>query len=352
MKAYSFYLIFSALITFLACSKPKDEIQDKVELIGAEVIQRDSIVEGIFNFTEVFFLDENIGFVVSASTGEVLKTDNGGKSWKSVFNDTEQFLGFLKFNEVGLGIFAAYKSGGPAWRLYLSTNEGESWSVLPDLPGDNNFIHWDWSGDSSLVFYGEDGSGSHFFHSDDLGQTWNEATYLDDRPYSEFYHISMIDRNNGIALGGFDVFKTNDGGLSWNQSLTGETWRDADFISMTHGVMIGSPGAKVTTNGTDNWDDITFKFDDQYIDILNAPFMLNEEEVFFGSSKGIFKSNNGGRSIKIINDLIDDNKFYRIDDLFMVNQDVGFAVAQERFDDTLQTTTGHRLILKTESGWE
>lgn len=157
----------------------------------------------------LFFLDENIGFVAvsngNSSTGNLLKTVDGGKTWQS---QSSQRLSSLYFQDEqnGIGI-------DPSGRCFLTSDSGITWEqILEDYT--NDLIMLDFPSDSVGYILGE----GQFFNNlvlktVDGGQTWTETEIdIAGSPIT----FTFWDENSGIIGNSYGNYTTTkDGGQTW-----------------------------------------------------------------------------------------------------------------------------------------
>ncbi len=98
-------------------------------------------------FTKVFFVDTNVGFV-TGHDGILYKTTDGGQSWQQLPSNTNTAIWSIYFVDkdfgwIGTGITDNNSDGG----IYYTQNGGRSWtrSTIPSLGGSNR-IHVNYVG--------------------------------------------------------------------------------------------------------------------------------------------------------------------------------------------------------------
>ncbi|MDA3911390.1 MAG: YCF48-related protein [Bacteroidales bacterium] len=161
---------------------------------------------------EVYFFKNKVEGIAIGDGGVLLRSNNGGVHWERiVINNTLSFYD-LSFISDSVG-FVVHNSG-----VCKTTDRGVNWESL-------NF-------DSTLL-YG-------------LG----------------LMSICFIDESTGWVAGGYKyIFKTNDGGETWEEQLSGENSSDIpnliisiEFKDANHGFCGGNFGKWLKTNdGGENW---------------------------------------------------------------------------------------------------
>jgi len=118
---------------------------------------------------------------VPAYYAEISKTSDGGKTWKTVFNDVGNFY----FNGIDC----------PDTQNCWVVGESESDSLTP---------------------------GVRILHTSDGGTTWQTQLYVNDSTYS-MMDVAFINATEGWACGGI-LTETHFAGEFWHTSDAGKTW--------------------------------------------------------------------------------------------------------------------------------
>ncbi len=162
--------------------------------------------------SDIFFTDENNGFLVSSS-GNILRTTNGGISWAMKFSGPGVNLSSICFSDKYNGWVIGYDNNNYNGVVLRTTNSGSTWEylstgVMQQLL-DICFV-------DSVNGFLLDANGS-ILKTTDGGSNWNNystGAYLQ--------RISFIDKNNGIAIGWNGVvILTTDAGETWNPEISG-----------------------------------------------------------------------------------------------------------------------------------
>ena len=174
----------------------------------------------------VFFLDENVGYVSSQAMGGcldadcdkgsvLLKTTNGGETWtKTFFPDYTRILS-LKFFDALNGIAIIHKPDVPNSRdehVAITSDGGINWHLL-DLqikPSYDRLFFVD-----NLVFVA--GENQKIFKSSDYGHNW-ETINTPIEAYLDVRNLYFYNENIGYIDGITAVYKTIDGGSNWNKT--------------------------------------------------------------------------------------------------------------------------------------
>ncbi len=301
------------------------------------------------NLRNVFFIDENTGWV-SGDDGVILKTTDSGETWVKKESGTTDQITSIHFSNNDFG-WAIIKSPE---KIIISTDGGEIWtdrSVPISFLEDAYFIDsqsgWAVGGgdaankysllkttDGGINWIGQDSSSAYFYKiqfvsshtafisgtfplqnigeilkTSDDGTTW-ESNVLSD--YSQITSLYFIDENTGWVTGNKDinnvarflVSKTTDGGKTFNtqKTFSDQYTESIYFVSSTHGWVTGN-SLHFTTDGGSNW----IETDPGDIIINDIYFVSETTGWIIGLDGKIFKTNNGGITSAEVESLIPNN---------------------------------------------
>ncbi len=210
---------------------------------------------------DVYFANEDVGWLVverdllKLKTNDeprsyLLKTDDGGLSWRRVF---------LKSADANVrlvrAIFADSQHGwvfGETGIVYATRDGGEHWlrqtSPTKHLLLGGTFI------DYSRVWLV--GAGATIVQTSDGGATWQSGVVRDEANV-RFTSASFVGQNLGWAVGASGrIFKTIDSGRTWfaQQSNVDADLLDIKFFDANEGWAAGSQGVLLHTNdGGAHW---------------------------------------------------------------------------------------------------
>lgn len=144
--------------------------------------------------------------------------------------------------------------------------------------------------DDTTAFIG--GPSSVLLSTKDHGELWTRSiNYGGSFPVNGVIDIHFFDAQNGlIAAGGGEMYTTNDGGLTWNQSYnSGYLFNEMVFISPTDGFICGLNGVLLkTTDAGVNWSLIPTGVTSQLYSIS------------FATSTNVYMSTNNGEVLKSV----------------------------------------------------
>ncbi len=196
---------------------------------------------GISNVTA---RDANLA-VVGLTTGEILRTTNGGVKWDTVMNTYDMSLGFIdgvKF-VTGDTVIAVGDADASGTFVGRSTDAGATWTRITNLPDSSKRSEWF----ALSVTYGQAidvydrtiwaaeyyGSNKNPFilKSTDAGTTWTDFPIALPGGIANDYYLRSInfkDANTGFGVirqvttsssTGYYLVKTTDGGLTWSDTI-------------------------------------------------------------------------------------------------------------------------------------
>jgi photosystem II stability/assembly factor-like uncharacterized protein len=193
----------------------------------AQTINTSSLIKS------VYFVDDTTGWLCGDSSPSVYKTIDGGNHWICISSNERRCNSIFFINE-NKGWIA-----GPG--VARTINGGETWtSCNVDLNS------------HSVYFINENagwvvGSPLDAFKTTNGGTTWNpmmieSCLWLND--------VFFIDQNHGWSVGD-GVFKSANGGTSWEKVHSGTGFSAVCFIDTCTGWVVGENGSilKTTTNG-------------------------------------------------------------------------------------------------------
>ena len=280
-----------------------------------------------FAANDMFFLNDTLGFIINDH--QLLRTTDRGLTWE-VLSDT---IGGQRI-EFSAGIGYVVGNQGAA---YKSTHLGAAWTRINGFsPQDNlnaiSIINWDtlmvtsdnklfistnggmsWTSkkiDFIYVLREADVEDSWFFNAlkgsvacenglmlktNDGGESWQPTLTSDVIP-SNFNRIYFIDQFTGFALRDHsNLYKTINGGESWNLVNGSLEAFDLHFLDQKNGFAAGEfGGIFMTTDGGLTWNSISQSSNIGDND-LSTVFFLNEMVGYAAGLMGrILKTSDGG----------------------------------------------------------
>ena len=329
---------------------------------------------------DVHFTDAVTGWAVGDS-GTILHTSDGGTCWNRQNSTTDLNFKSVAFSDAQNGWAAANEMvhsnpfGDPdAWhgRIFHTSNGGQTWSEQP-LPPDAGLIHciyfinvqrgWALGVQNVNIDVFADTKGI-MYYTDDGGNTWTEK-YAPDIDFV-FTDMDFVDENRGWAVGfagnsgetGGSVFRTIDGGASWQRIQETETFWEVDFVDSLNGYAAGAdyisawgPPVLRSRDGGRSWVKIRMEehqsqgiyglavFENEVIGLGDEGYMIlstdpwGETGMWYGED--LFTQS-------LINDL------YEFEDVFFINEEKGWVVGRK----SAGAEDWAQVILHTDNGGE
>jgi photosystem II stability/assembly factor-like uncharacterized protein len=195
------------------------------------------------NINKLSFLNSSTGWA-AGDKGALIKTTNGGSSWALQYPGHIDDITELQFTDSLNGFMAAGSD------LYYSSNSGTSWSIRYRFP---SYII------SALSMVDADSG--------------------------------VVALKNGSSMG--QLFKTTDGGLSWQQILpnTPGDINDITLIANGNGMLVGTGALSMrTTDYGNTWSFVGIASAVEFIDLS----MPSGQNIYIASAAQIFQSTDAG----------------------------------------------------------
>ena len=278
MKTYKALLVF--LILLVNCStKDNVDITSDWTLINSPILSGKSL-------TDVEFLNDNFG-LISAERGILVKTIDGGLTWTNLNVGTNH--SFLKTFILNENEFFTSRN-----KIYKTINKGESFNTLGGFSDNGGSI-------SGIYFFdsnnGVINKGSNLYKTYDGGQTWNlvynQAEFANKILFASsnvgFFYGGKTDDNDSVG----ELYKTVDAGNNWEKLNVSTSQITSMYFLNEHIGYASNYDNQVlkTKDGGINWE---------IIENQNQPFydlIFLDNEIGYGiSSNVIFITKDGGLS--------------------------------------------------------
>jgi len=234
---------------------------------------------GTLSLSDMYWLNNNEGWICSSAIGEIYHTTDGGSTFTTQTTDYyTNAIHMLNSNE-------GY-AGGFNGRVYRTTDGGSTWVYLSSIGSSLLSISFPPSsttgycsgytgkiyritatGVSAMSSGITENLSSVSFPSSGLGWTcggsliikYNGSWLQQDPPVESYNSIFMVNNTTGWAVGAMGmIVNTTDGGLNWNYQInpdtSNRTLNDVYFLNATEGWAVGNSGVILhTTNGGKLW---------------------------------------------------------------------------------------------------
>jgi photosystem II stability/assembly factor-like uncharacterized protein len=228
---------------------------------------------------EVYFTDENNGWLLcerdiyslgASAPSYLLKTSDGGASWESVEfgGDKRKRVAKIFFNEKGAG--AAIGEGG----VYFTLDDNKkAWKKMPSVV---RYLMLDgiFTNDSHGAMVGAGGT---ILFTEDAGLSWNNSSVLGNSS-AKLNSVFFINQKTGWTVGTHGkIYQTFNGGKVWREqnSNTSKELTNVFFRSTAEGWAVGEQGLMLHTTSAGNiWK------------IIEPKVKHKLEKVFFVGRKG------------------------------------------------------------------
>jgi photosystem II stability/assembly factor-like uncharacterized protein len=234
---------------------------------------------GTITLPDLYFVNDNEGWICSGLTGEIYHTTNGGSTY--TIQTTQNYTNAIHMLNSSEGY-----AGGLNGSVYRTNNGGETWNVIGSIGSSLRSISFPPSsvtgyccGDNGKIYnitstgVSSMGSGvtanlrSISFPSSSRGWTCGLALIINyngswspqDPPSEGYNAIYMVNNTTGWSVGDNGVIvNTTDGGLNWNYQANPDTsnkaLNDVFFLNASEGWAVGNSGVILhTTNGGTLW---------------------------------------------------------------------------------------------------
>jgi photosystem II stability/assembly factor-like uncharacterized protein len=331
MKKKLFYgLIILCGILSLSCNEHLVGIQLQSANLSSWQLLRASPNDG--NYYDLFFLDENNGWITGDS-GKILYSSNGGADWEKQNSPIHEKIHSIIFLDKNNGWVCGGRyilhtnDGGVNWQvqfqdtdptqltnpkvyfqiLFVNASLGFAVNNYGELcrttDAGNKWVvqtKWDYRG-AARIFFVNDMVGYVFtireiYKTKNGGETWDKFEY--DTPLCT--GIYFTNENIGWSLAfvptnsviiNSPIYKTTDGGRNWIfvDSLKDSYLNDISFFDNKTGIILGTTKIFMTTDGGNNWE-VAADFsqtDVRFVDIA----VVDKKNVWVSDYKGvIYKS--------------------------------------------------------------
>lgn len=299
-------------------------------------------------FSGIYFSSPSVGYAASLTFNvlSVYKTTDAGENWNvayvdSSFSPSNAFLNSVFFIDDMTGFIAGSKfikttDGGATWN---EANTGvTSDAIFQDVYFVNN--------SHGFAVYRDPFTGDGAIKTTDGGTTWNPVNINNDK-YDKRY-IYFADENLGFVSGHSTLYRTTDGGDNWDTLAVGTNSQDLNskvtFINSTTGFFGKKGQIFKTTDRGDTWTDA-------FIDNHSVPqqiqfasdsigYTICTSDTFGIPVHVIFKTTNGGNNWSDLTDKLPGSTGFQY--LFFTDEKTGYLAGSAGI---IKTTTGGEKVV-------
>jgi photosystem II stability/assembly factor-like uncharacterized protein len=243
---------------------------------------------------DFYFLTADTGWAVTESFNDTisfLTTTDGGENWTEITTGYEFTPTDIKFIDENNGLICG------EYLVIKTSDGGLTWEeVTPgNIFGAECYQIKYRSSNEVFMAGSENYPATTVFHSTDGGETWQTISI---GYYGPAEDIALPDENTIMIITGIEIFKSDDNGLTWNQSTSTNPnflyFNSLHFTSPTIGYAMGFgefANIEKTTDGGDTW----FPLETKITSGLNAACFFNDEEgLVFGDKGVMIRTTTGG----------------------------------------------------------
>jgi len=218
-------------------------------------------------FQEIFFLDEQTGWIFSRYEG-IFRTVNGGETWGRIAEGTDHNINSAWFQGPDTGWLA-----GSSGEIKRTSDGGQTWEVL-DTGTDESLNEIRFADDQNGWAAGNDGT---ILRTTDGGDTWQEQSSGTDL---DLEGLTVPDAQTAWAAGEDEIIiYTDDGGTTWSTQHLAEdiSYRtpelrsiyatDQDTVLAVGGRSYNVSLTMLSTDGGETWSRVPAPLDEQIMDV-------------------------------------------------------------------------------------
>lgn len=243
--------------------------------------------------SNLFFIDETVGYLVSRNNNELYKSIDSGNTWQlntSFSNETPEAVFFTSI-DTGYLISSIYGPPGGSF-IYKTINGGDNWTQTNSFPNIPTLQAITFTNSNTGFVVGYSGQ---IIKTDNAGTDWTVSQV----PNTEtLFSVCFPDQMTGFAVGysnfsGSEIIKTVDEGISWQNLSSGGTINNAlrgvYFSTVDTGYAVGENGRIISTSDAgDTW----VSSDSGVLEDLHSNFSISNIGFTVGAAGTILRTTN------------------------------------------------------------
>ncbi|MEO8088069.1 MAG: YCF48-related protein, partial [Bacteroidota bacterium] len=190
-------------------------------------------------------------FSLDNTNAKIVKTTDGGATWTEQlnydFNVSFGFFGNIYFFNANEGLAYGDQSNG-YFTIFTTSDGGNNWTRVPqaNLPAAI-------SNDEASYIFSTEGIGNTFWTVSTSGRVWKTIdkglhwnAFQTSETFIDYSNLKMRDALHGLWGVRDELYRTNDGGITWNEITQTGNWFTGDLAYVP-----GTAATFVSTGGND-----------------------------------------------------------------------------------------------------
>lgn len=236
---------------------------------------------GSTDYSDVFFINDNGGWVTSSCVAEIYHTTDGGETFE--VQTTEYHCNAIHMLNANEGY-----AGGASGRVYRTIDGGENWIAIGSMGTTLADISFPSTGNTGYCC----GINGNIWSIDSNGVTKMTSGVPDSLDAISF----PINSDEGWVCGGSIIRHYTNGAWVGDQFRPSGGYNAIYFVDSQNGWAVGDNGIIIHTEDGQNW--VTQQTNSAYI-LTDVFFMNTQEGWAVGTGGGIFHTTNGGTNWNI-----------------------------------------------------
>ncbi len=230
--------------------------------------------------SDVYFINNITGFAVSSSS--IFKTSNGGTDWQKVHQTAGGGFINIAMSSENHAVFIGQNHN----KIFFTKNSGQSFDSVQVTDFDIKDVY---CVNSNIVY----AAGRYLWKSADGGATWSKGFQFNSS--GDYKSLQFINEQTGWIISSSGLYKTIDGGLSWQTVNTtgsfvpGSSAPSLFFTDSNRGYIADNMKVSKTTDGGITWS-VVYTGSSTYHDIQ----FINDNLGYITDGKYLLKTTDGG----------------------------------------------------------